>query len=251
MNYRHIVCMAALPLILGACGNSGPDSQTADTAADVTAKQTVSVGFETANRTEYDRIDGLSGLSLPTRLCHLLEYYDAGAGLYRVRSLTGYTEDMIEHPGHTAGFTYAQLDLVEDWSGKSPRAPIIRFRGGPADVDVVASWQISLRVGETIGALLEPPTAENRGYFNLRQLAIFHQREDGRYTNDQLFASAGADARELKRTIGRAISAGPNCEQFDVKPDTRLVVPHADPSGEETPPEPEVETEAPSSAVTE
>jgi hypothetical protein len=166
----------------------------------------------------YQSIGGSGGLSRPTNLCELLESYNAGAGLYRVVSLVGRTEPSASQPSVPDGFTYVTLELVEDWSGGAPQKPVARISGGPLDAQRTKGWRVSLAVNEVVGVLLDAPTPQNAGYYDLHSLAVFKQQETGGHTNGQLFRHARAG--ELGKKVRRlAPLVGKGCEAEDVAPE--------------------------------
>jgi hypothetical protein len=174
--------------------------------------------------TTYRAIVGGTELSRPVSLCELLKYYNAGAGLYRVTSLVGRAEPSAADPSVTDAFTYANLELVEDWSGGAPQKPVARIVGGPLDAQRTRSWRVSLAVGEVVGVLLEAPSSENAGYYGLHSLTVYKQQDAGGHSNGQLFrhgraGELGAKLRRLSHLSGKA------CEAEDVLPENDEVAP--------------------------
>lgn len=158
-------------------------------------------------------------------LCHLLKFHTAGAAAYRVTAITGYTEELLDFPGNFDGFTYVELELVADWSGASPPNPVVRITGGPKTADITKLWPISLKVGETVGMLLDAPTAQSRGFLGIHPLAVFRQKADGGYSNGQLFTKQGAALDAIGHAVQNLVNLGADCATQDVLPDLDWVTP--------------------------
>jgi hypothetical protein len=218
---KRIPMTTALVLVAG-CGERGaPQPSPAPTAK---ARFEIAAPAETAdprrsNRTTYDEIRGGNALKKAVSLCYLLKFYDAGAGAYRVKSITGYTEELLAFPGHFDGFTYIELDLVTDWSGNAPANPVVRIAGGPKDAQITRGWDIGAKVGEVIGLLLEAPRADNRGYFGVEELTVFRQSSKGGFTNGQLFARRQVPLDVVGHAVEKIVRLGASCANADVLPD--------------------------------
>lgn len=173
-----------------------------------------------SNATSYQEIRGGAVVdSRPVSLCELLKTSPAGAGAYRVKSITGYTEELLELPGNFDGFTYVELELVADWSGASPANPLMRITGGPKAADITRLWTIQLKVGEIVGLLVEASRAENRGFPGIHPLSLFRQKPDGGYSNGQLFTKQPVALDTVGHTIQNLLNLGPACAGQDVLPD--------------------------------
>jgi hypothetical protein len=156
-----------------------------------------------------------------------LKFYTAGAGAYRVKAITGYTEELLDLPGKFDGFTYVELELVADWSGSSPPNPVVRITGGPKTAAVTRVWLVSLKVGEVVGLLLEGPSAGNRGFMGMHPLTVFRQKPDGGYSNGQLFTKQAAALDTIGHAVESLVRPGADCVQQDVLPDLDGVTPVA------------------------
>jgi hypothetical protein len=159
-------------------------------------------------------------------LCPLVRttFFD-GMGLYTVEALTGFYEEYVSEPGRFGGVTYVQLALVDAWF-MAEQIPVARIRGGPGPNGGGAGWDFTLTVGETIGLLLTDARPENRGYYGLFELGVFKRREDGGYSNGQLFTQRVVDEQELGRLVkGLAGGAKEDPCPYDEAPDVYAVPP--------------------------
>jgi hypothetical protein len=134
-------------------------------------------------------------------LCELVRHPMFGqSGLYEVVSMSGATEEDLYNPGSMAGFTYVHLSRVVAFEATSAD-PTARILGGPWPDGTIGGWRISLSVGEQLGLLLVEPTPENRDFYDLHELGTFKEREDGGFSNGQLFQSRRVNAQELRDLI--------------------------------------------------
>lgn len=195
-----------------------PPEPTSRASFDVAQEKPVNTSPR-ANERNYEQIRGDGASVRPVGLCELLHFYTAGAGKYVVKKLTGVTEELREAPGHFDGFTYVELQLVDDWSGASPPNPTIRITGGPISATIQRNWQVSLAVGETIGILIEAPRPENENYYGLHELTVFKQGPDGGYSNGHLFRRKPSPVDHLGRLVRRLVANPKLCLQEDVLPD--------------------------------
>lgn len=221
---RHeILCYIAL--LAAACGKE-PTPGASHSTRPATAKTAEAlVGTTTppvppqSNGVSYQEIRGGPVDARPLSLCELLKFFTAGAGAYRVKSLTGYTEELLDHPGNFDGFTYVELELVADWSGASPSNPVLRIAGGPKTPDITRRWTVSLTVGEVVGLLVVPASPANRGFPGIDSLGLFREEPGGGYSNGQLFTKQPAALDTIGHTIQNLVPLGAECAQSDVLPD--------------------------------
>jgi hypothetical protein len=171
----------------------------------------------------------------PVGLCELVRILDGGGGLYKVVRLKG-----VEEAG---GVTDVELERVEAWTPDAPERPIARIQGGPAGGGVTRAWELSLRVGETLGVLFYAPREENRGRWGIDSLGVFQPDERGHVTNGQLFRERPYDLGE----IGRLVRA--DAESHGACPHERA--PYADMAAARAAPPPEPRVEKPSRVVLE
>jgi hypothetical protein len=134
-------------------------------------------------------------------------FYRQGAGVYRVNSLVGYTEPTSPGSSVFDGFTYVELELLEDWSGNAPKSAVARIDGGPSSrPGVTKSWAVRLRLGEEIGVILDPPSDDNYGYHSLRELTVFHQTPSGGFSNGFLFTHRTMKSGDIAKLVRRALA---------------------------------------------
>jgi hypothetical protein len=135
-------------------------------------------------------------------LCRLVRTPDwDGMGLYTVTGLINYTEERSSRAGARGAYTYVELELLDPWY-KAQKRVVARIPGGrsPSGEGTIM-WFIGLKVGEQVGLLLGDARADNRGYYDIRELGLFRERQDGGYTNGQLFTQRHVDADELGRLV--------------------------------------------------
>jgi len=217
-----------LSMLAAACGQEkaagGPphpiQTVVAKTAQPLSASTTPPPNPPGSNATTYQEIRGGAVVDAPPiSLCELLKVHTAGAGAYRVKSITGYTEELLDLPGNFDGFTYVELDLVADWSGVSPANPIVRISGGPKTADITKLWTIGLKVGEVVGLLIWPANPGNRGFPGIAPRALFREKPDGGYSNGELFTKQPVALDAIGHTVQNLVNLGPACESQDVLPD--------------------------------
>lgn len=176
---------------------------------------------EGGEATEYDRVHGDSGTKRPVGLCELVHWYPQAIGLYHVERLTGYSEPEPDAPANSVGaHTYAMLTQIEAW-GPGPSVQVVRLNGGPLPGNRRSTWDVDLKVGEDALLFFDAPRTENRGYYGLDSLGVFHRKPDGSLSNGQLFTSTAVSDRLLKMAIADALFAdksGTRCPQ-DMLPD--------------------------------
>jgi hypothetical protein len=180
--------------------------------------QALSTPKSRGERVAYRELGHQSGYSYVNvlSLCKLLPFFREGAGLYRVKKLTGVTEEMYGRPGVYDGFTYVEFELLNDWSGNAPKNPIARIAGGPDGNGATRSFDVELAVGETVGLLLRK-LPDNYGYFSLEPSACW-KAAGGGLTNGLYFTKTAVDASRLGAIIRELWAAGGSC-QHDVLPD--------------------------------
>lgn len=194
----HYFPIAALIILLTGCTN--------DRVEDLTQ----------TNKRVYDKtFAGTKSVYPSMTLCELIERSGpAGAGLYEVRSLVGYTEPDLYNEGNRGGFTYVELTLVEEWSPGAPESPVLRIVGGPVSEDISVAWTVDLEVGKIYGMILKSPEPENRGKHILPAISLFdsNMRDDNqRYvTNEMYFEKEGRLASDV-RSIVRDIYTSDEC----------------------------------------
>lgn len=89
-------------------------------------------------------------------LCDVLKRPGVSYGVYRVLSLTGYSERTRE--GAPKGVTYVSLERL---GGPGPQAPVAKIRGGPRPDGTDAPGPVNLTVGEVVGLVLhKTPSSE-------------------------------------------------------------------------------------------
>src|SRR5437773_10482851 len=172
MRYPMLFSMS---LLAAGCGQEQPHGALPRSTGPATARAAQAITAPAlppdpprSNATSYQEIRGGAVLDeIPISLCKLLKFSSGGAGAYRVKSITGYTEELPDLPGNFGGFTYVELELVADWSGASPQNPVVRITGGPKNADLTELWTIRLKVGEVVGLLVTPASAANRGFSGL------------------------------------------------------------------------------------
>jgi hypothetical protein len=213
-------------LLVAGCGEEHRSGAPPSTTAEATAKTAQALAAAPpppdsgrTNATSYTEIRGGGLQSIPMTICHLLKFYAAGAGAYRVKAITGYTEELLDLPGNFDGFTYVELELVADWSGASPVNPVVRITGGPKTAKITQGWLVSLKVGEVVGVLLEASNARNRGFLGMHPLAVFRQKADGGYSNGQLFTKQASTLDAIGHAVQNLVSRGADCARQDVLPD--------------------------------
>jgi hypothetical protein len=156
-----------------------------------------------AGGVDYERIVDTSSASLVAfDLCAAVRHPMWGeGGLYRVARLVGHTEkDERPDSPDERGFTYVELERLEGWFGPSEGPTVARITGGPHPGGD-GGWRFNLELGQTVGLLLKVPRERNNNYPGLDWLGTFYQKEDGGYTNGQLFTTRVVDAEELGRLV--------------------------------------------------
>jgi len=157
------------------------------------------------NRTDYEAVTGGVGVtgSVPG-LCFLVrEMPWMAAGLYMVKSLTGYTEHVSgeDAPTGYGAFTYVEMTQLEAWSPMAPSRTVARISGGPLKSGSTAGWLVHLRVGEPVGVLLMQPRPDNLDFTDLHPFGTFNVRADGGFGNDLFFTQRRVDEAELGSLI--------------------------------------------------
>lgn len=204
-----ILCVVAF-----GCGSPSTTSATPKPTS-VKAKQ--------SNRTVYQEIAGGASASMAAlSLCDLLRYMPwMATGLYKVDSLTGYTEPVtgIDTPTGYWGFTYVEMTLIEAWSPGAPAHPVARISGGPLKGGYVPGF-IKLKVGEPVGVFLMKPTPDNLDFPNLHPAATFNLRAGGGFSSEVLFSKMPVDAGKLGDLIKGlwGVAAKAPCP-YDEQPD--------------------------------
>jgi hypothetical protein len=155
----------------------------------------------------------------PRTLCQLVRAPRVhGGGLYMVESITGFTEKDLHNPeSNKKGFTYVSLSLVDPWFQAEKRVTA-RIFGGPFPSGDVGGWDVDLKVGQQVGLLFTKPTPENHGHPYLSSHGTFLLREDGGYSNGELFTKRRVDAKELGE-LARAMATSDDACARDEAPD--------------------------------
>jgi hypothetical protein len=182
-----ILCVVAF-----GCGSPSATSATSK-ATPVKAKQ--------LNRTVYkELLGGASATMAALSLCDLVRYMPwMAAGLYKVDSLTGYTEPVtgVDTPTGYSAFTYVEMTLIDAWSPGAPSKTVARISGGPTKNGSTQGWYVALKVGEPVGVFLMKPTPENLDFPNLHPAATFNLRAGGGFSSEVLFSKMPVDAGKL------------------------------------------------------
>jgi hypothetical protein len=219
--------LAALVAALAACDSDPPDDDP-ELGPDLTPDAAALGDAATPSAPKGVRYDAINGGSTATMasfgLCELVRHpmFEA-AGLYRVESLTGVLEDVGEEAqGIRKPFTYVELSLLDAWYNVE-HDTVARISGGPLGDGSTAAWRVSLKVGETVGLLLMQAPF-NGGHYDLNPQGMFHERDDGGYSNGVLFTSRVVSAAELG-TMVSATARAPESDPcpFDEQPDDGTV----------------------------
>ena len=140
-------------------------------------------------------------------LCELVRANPLGIGTYRVEKIVGYTEPDDE--GVAMGVTYVSMMQTASWIDGSTAAitssTTARTDGGPVGPKCTKSWGLSLNEGEEVLMLFNTPQAWNKGYNSLDSLQIFHRRQDGTFSNGQLFSNTRISDQALRKKIKRSL----------------------------------------------
>lgn len=209
---KHTVALACALTLIAACEETTPT----DAGEPEPIRQAATASPEEVYYNEITR--GSYALYRDISLCELVSRSDA-AGLYEVTELRGVTEPVPGRSGKREPATYVELELREGWSEDPPTNPVVRIDGGPLfEEDVTEMWEISLSLGEEIGAFLEPPSARNQGFFDLNEFRLFKRLPHGGFSNGQLFTRTAVDSVEIQTWV-RTIEADlPSCP-VDKRPD--------------------------------
>lgn len=213
-------------------------SATVEATGSVAAEEGVpEPGPEHLNRQVYQEVQAQSDSSVDfVSLCPLVRmpWFD-GMGLYVVDSLTLYREELFDKPGEWGTHLYVELTLLDPWY-MAEKHPVARIAGSGGPDGVAASF-VDLKIGEPVGLFLTDPKPYNRGYNDLHVLGTFNQREDGGYTNGQLFTQRVVDDHELGRLVKGLAGGDPyDACPYDEAPDLGTNTPPTPTDPNETPP---------------
>lgn len=128
-------------------------------------------------RVNYEEIGGASAVLTNIRSACELALGAEQAGRYRVTSMTGVYEEFPHDSGEWKPRTYVELELVEAWSPNASDVTV-RVAGGPLPDGTHVAQFVTLRDGETIGAILEGPQADNADYRHLAVQRLFRGTDD-------------------------------------------------------------------------